>query len=235
MSLLDRTSRVVRANINASKGAYEAADDAQGILRRMRQAVALAVHARQQVQIQASKDKAAIALWQRRAQLAMDKEREDLARQALTLKREHTLSLRRLEKQVEEQSIHLRRLQLQLVHMETVVTKSRASTLQKSVGTLDASSAMSAFERMEDKILQMESSGQAADRFADADLDSQFMQFESGSDMDYELELTQIGIELSGSFPTQGALPLGEERSVEIKDEAVDAELEALKNELDNL
>ena len=87
-------------------------------------------------------------------------------------------------------------------------------------------------------MLQMEAIGQAAAELAGADLESQFAQLESGSDVDYELEAMKQSM-LGGSAPSQEALPAGEEtgkeQTVEIKDSAVDAELEALKSELDSL
>ena len=245
MGLFDRTSRVIRANMNSSKSHYEAVADAQQSLLRMRQAVALAVNAKKQIQTQVDKAKADVDLWQRRAQLALNEGREDTARQALTIKRNHHLSLIRLKKQIEEHSIHLSRLQAQLASAEVTTTEfvssvsySDRSRLQRSVSTLGTSSAMSAFDRMEEKVLQMEAIGQAAAELAGADLESQFAQLESGSDVDYELEAMKQSM-LGGSAPSQEALPAGEEtgkeQTVEIKDSAVDAELEALKSELDSL
>lgn len=98
---------------------------------------------------------------------------------------------------------------------------------------------MSAFERMEEKVLQMEASGQAAAELAGADLESQFASLEAGSDVDYELEAMKAQM-LGGASPAQEALPAADEAAVDgaqtaTKDAAVDAELEALKSELDNL
>lgn len=93
---------------------------------------------------------------------------------------------------------------------------------------------MSAFERMEEKVLEMEASGQAAAELAGADLESQFASLESGSDVDYELEAMKAQM-LSGSAPAQEALPQADEPAAAPKDAAVDAELEALKSELDSL
>ena len=121
--------------------------------------------------------------------------------------------------------------------------KARASAakaneqLQKSVGSLGTSSAMSAFERMEEKVMMMEASGQAAAELAGADLESQFAQLESGGDVDYELEAMKAQM-LGGSAPTQEALPPSDEPALtdaQTNDPAVDAELEALKTELDSL
>ena len=244
MSLFERTSRVIRANMNSSKSNYEAVADAQQSLLRMRQAVALAVNAKKQIQTQVDKAKADVDLWQRRAQLALNEGREDTARQALTIKRNHCLSLIRLEKQIEEHSIHLSRLQAQLASAEVTTTEfassvsySTRSLLQESIGTLGTSSAMSAFDRMEEKVLQMEASGQAAE-LAGADLESQFAQLESGGDVDYELEAIKQAM-LGGPALGQEALPAGKKtgkvQTAEVKDSAVDAELEALKSELDSL
>lgn len=233
MSLFERTSRVIRANINSSKSAYEAVDDAQGNLSRMRKAVALAINARQQVQVQADKAKTAVDFWEQRAQLAIDKDREELARQALILKREHSLSLMRLEKQVEEQSVHLNRLQLQLASAEVIVTEiasaSYSERSQKSADTLGTSSAMSAFERMEDKILQIE-----AAKLAEADLENQLAWLVQYDDVDYELEAMKAQM-LNSAHEYHGALPQNEAQPDEVKNEAIDAELEALKFELDSL
>ena len=121
--------------------------------------------------------------------------------------------------------------------------KARASAakaneqLQKSVGSLGTSTAMSAFERMEEKVLMMEASGEAAAELAGADLESQFAQLESGSDVDYELEAMKAQM-LGGSAPSQEALPAADEPAVTADkgaDPTVDAELEALKTELDSL
>ena len=245
MSLFERTSRVIRANMNSSKSNYEAVADAQQSLLRMRQAVALAVNAKKQIQTQVDKAKADVDLWQRRAQLALNEGREDTARQALTIKRNHCLSLIRLEKQIEEHSIHLSRLQAQLASAEVTTTEfassvsySTRSLLQESIGTLGTSSAMSAFDRMEEKVRQMQASGQTGTELAGADLESQFAQLESGGDVDYELEAIKQAM-LGGPALGQEALPAGKKtgkvQTAEVKDSAVDAELEALKSELDSL
>jgi phage shock protein A len=116
--------------------------------------------------------------------------------------------------------------------------------LQSAVGALGTSTAMGAFERMEEKVLQMEARGQAAAEIAGADLESQFAALESGGDVDDELEAMKAQL-LSGSSTNQ-ALPAGAPASASggapatstpaaPKDAAVDAELEDLKRQLDQL
>lgn len=105
--------------------------------------------------------------------------------------------------------------------------------LQSTVGPLGINSVMGAFERMEEKGLQMEARSQAAE-IAGADLESQFAMLEPSSDVDDELAamkalLTgpaqQVQLEFSGSKPSN---------SLAI-DAVVDAELEDLKRQLDSL
>ena len=261
MGLFDRVSRVVRSNLNAAVSSAEdpekildqAIIDMQEDLVQMRQAVAKAIASQKRVQQQADKAQSAATTWQQRAQLALQKGEEDLAREALVRKKTYTETASGLNGQLEQQSASVDTLKRQLIALESKISeaktkkdmlKARASAakaneqLQKSVGTLGTSSAMSAFERMEEKVLQMEASGQAAAELAGADLESQFASLESGSDVDYELEAMKAQM-LGGAAPSQEALPAADEPAAApvdtTKDAAVDAELEALKSELDNL
>ena len=52
---------------------------------------------------------------------------------------------------------------------------------------MNTSSAMSAFERMEEKVLMQEARAQAQGELAGADLESQFARLEGSSDVDDEL------------------------------------------------
>ena len=258
MGLFDRVSRVVRSNLNAAVSSAEdpekildqAIIDMQEDLVNMRQAVAQAIASQKRVERQAEQAQSAATSWQQRAQLALQKGQEDLAREALMRKKTQTETANALKSQLEQQSASVSTIKRQLIGLESKISeaktkkdmlKARASAakaneqLQKTVGTLGTSSAMGAFERMEDKVMQMEARGEAAAELAGADLESQFARLESGDDVDYELEAMKAQM-LGGSAPAQEALPAGDEPAVAPpKDEAVDAELEALKSELDSL
>ena len=71
--------------------------------------------------------------------------------------------------------------------------KARASAakaseqLQQTTSRMNTSSSMAAFERMEEKVLQMEAQSAAVAELAGADLESQFASLESGGDVDLEL------------------------------------------------
>ena len=106
--------------------------------------------------------------------------------------------------------------------------------LQSAVGNIGTDSAMAAFERMEDKVEQMEATGQAAAELAGADLESQFAALEGGSDVDNELDALRQ--QLKGG-PEAVALPAAEsaEEVKAVKVEEVDADLEDLKRSIDKL
>ena len=260
MGLFDRVSRVVRSNLNAAVSSAEdpekildqAIIDMQEDLMQMRQAVAQAIAAQKRSQQQADKAESAANSWQQRAQLALQKGNEELAREALVRKKTQAETASALKGQLVQQNSSVDTLKRQLIGLESKISeaktkkdmlKARASAakaneqLQKSVGSMSTGSAMSAFERMEEKVMLMEASGEAAAELAGANLESQFAQLESGSDVDYELEAMKAQM-LGGASPTQEALPPADEAKVtpaQTADPGVDAELEALKTELDSL
>ncbi len=115
--------------------------------------------------------------------------------------------------------------------------------LQNTVGNLGTGSAMAAFERMEEKVLQLEARSQAAAELAGADLESQFASLESG-DVDLELEAmkqqmlapstSQNQAKLPGTAPAATS-PQTKTAASPQDQQAVDAELEDLKKQLDQL
>jgi phage shock protein A len=106
--------------------------------------------------------------------------------------------------------------------------------LQGMVGRMNTNSAMAAFERMEDKVLQMEARSQAAAEIAGADLESQFAALEHGGDVDDELAAMKA--QLLGGSTQQAQIPgTATQQPQDAPKDAVDAELEALKTKLDQL
>ncbi|HEY9749259.1 MAG TPA: PspA/IM30 family protein, partial [Allocoleopsis sp.] len=105
--------------------------------------------------------------------------------------------------------------------------------LQNVIGNMSTSSAMGAFERMEDKVLQMEARSQAVAELAGANLESQFAQLESG-DVDDELALMKSQL-LSGGAPNQKTLTASPQTDTSQGSSVVDDELERLKQQLDEL
>lgn len=255
MGLFDRVSRVVRANLNAAVSSAEdpekildqALIDMQEDLVQLRQAVAGAIASQKRMQQQYNQAQSEGNNWQQRAQLALQKGDENLAREALSRKKVQLDTATALKTQLDQQTSTVDTLKRNLIALEGKISeaktkkdmlKARASAakaneqLQGTLGRMGTSSAMGAFERMEEKVLQIEARSQAAAELAGTGLEEQFRQLESGTDVDAELEALKAQV-LGGSAPNQQQLPSSQPSTP--KDAEVDAELEALKSQIDQL
>jgi phage shock protein A len=257
MGLFDRISRVVRSNVNDMVSKAEDPEkileqsilDMQEDLVQLRQAVASAIASQKRSQQQYNQAQTESNNWQQRAQLALQKGDENLAREALLRRKTYTETATTLKTQLDQQSGQVETLKRSLIGLESKISeaktkkdmlKARAAAakaneqLQNVVGNLSTSSAMGAFERMEEKVLQMEARSQAVAELAGADLESQFARLESGSDVDDELAAMKAQL-IGGTQAPVGSLPAASPSASTPKDAAVDAELEDLKKQLDSL
>jgi phage shock protein A len=253
MGLFDRLSRVVRANLNdlvskaedPEKVLEQAVIDMQEDLVQLRQAVARAIATQKRTEQQYNKNQAEANLWQQRAQLALSKGDEALAREALVRKKSFNDTAATLKVQLDQQVANVETLKRNLIALESKISeaktkkdmlKARANAakaqkqLQETIGGIDTSSAMGAFERMEDKVMQLEAESQSAAELGGMGLEQQFAALEASSGV--EDELAAMKAQLTGASPAQSALPSGGNSTNTPKDSAIDAELEALRNEL---
>ena len=102
--------------------------------------------------------------------------------------------------------------------------------LQKTLGGIDTSGAMSAFERMETKVLDMEAESQAVAELGGFGIEQQFAELEASSGVEDELamlkaQMTPAALPAS-DVPNQ--LPESETGSETV----VDAELEEIRSQL---
>ncbi|NDG23478.1 MAG: PspA/IM30 family protein [Synechococcaceae bacterium WBB_10_009] len=262
MGFFDRLSRLVRANANAAltraedpvKILDQSVADMQADLVKLRQAVATAIASQKRIQNQAEQAEAQAATWYERAELALKKGEEDLAREALGRRKTCQDTATALSTQLQGQAGQVEQLKRSLVQLESKIAeaktkkdmlKARAQAaqaqeqLQSAVGSLGTNSAMAAFEQMEEKVQALEARSQAAAELAGADLESQFAALEGAPEVDAELEALRG--KLAGA-PAAAALPAGlsgdstvEPVTVEVQQPAVDAELEQLKRSIDKL
>ena len=258
MGFFDRISRLVRANANAAIGGMEdpskildqSVEDMQADLVKLRQAVAAAIASQKRIQNQAEQAEAQANTWYERAELAMRKQEEELAREALSRRKTYQETATALNTQLESQASQVEMLKKSLVSLEAKIAqaktkkdmlKARAQAaqaqvqLQSAVGNLGTNTSMAAFERMEEKVQTLEARSQAAAEIAGADLESQFAALEGGNDV--ADELAALKQRISGA-PAPAALPadtkrLGELEPVKVVE--VDPELEALKRSIDKL
>jgi phage shock protein A len=212
----------------------------------LRQAVARAIATQKRTEQQYNKNQSESNLWQQRAQLALSKGDENLAREALVRKKSFADTAATLKQQLDQQSGNVENLKRNLIALESKISeaktkkdmlKARANAakaqrqLQETISGLDTKSAMGAFERMEDKVTQLEAESQSVAELGGMGLERQFAQLEAGSGV--EDELAAMKAQLAGTPPSQSALPSADEKSPTPKDSAIDAELEELRSQLD--
>ncbi|MBD2243017.1 PspA/IM30 family protein [Nostoc sp. FACHB-892] len=258
MGLFDRIKRVVSSNLNdlvnkaedPEKMLEQAILEMQEDLVQLRQGVAQAIAAQKRSEKQYNDAQNEINKWQRNAQLALQKGDENLARQALERKKTYTDTSAALKASLDTQSTQVETLKRNLIQLESKISeaktkkemlKARITTakaqeqLQGMVRGMNTSSAMSAFERMEEKVLMQESRAQALGELAGADLETQFAQLEGGSDVDDELAALKAQMLPPATPVTQAQLPPQQETTAPKSNEVVDAELDSLRKQLDQL
>ena len=255
MGFFDRLSRLLRANLNDLVSKAEdpvkildqSVADMQADLVKLRQAVAMAIASQKRLRNQADQAEGQVRTWYERAELALKKGEEDLAKEALTRRKGFQESCTALTNQLKGQEGQVETLKRSLVALEGKIAEARTKKdmlkaraqaakaqqqLQSAVGNLGTNSAMAAFDRMEDKVQALEASSQAAAELAGADLDSQFAALEGGDDVDDELAALRKQVQ---GGTEAAALPAADSEVKPVKVEEVDADLEELRRSIDKL
>ncbi|MDJ0800623.1 MAG: PspA/IM30 family protein [Calothrix sp. MO_167.B12] len=209
MGLMDRILRVIRANFNSLVSGAEDPEklleqtvmEMQENLLQLRQAVAAAIASQKRTERQANQAQSTAEEWYSRAQLALQQRNEPLAREALTKRKAYQDTATALSQQVEEQNNvvtklkkDMRTLELKITDVKTkkdiYIARARSAEtsarLQEMLNGVNTGS-VNAFERMEDKVLQLEAQTEAMSLSGTDDLDKKFASLESSSDIDAEL------------------------------------------------
>ena len=230
MGLFDRLWRVIRANINSLVGAAEdpekileqAVMDMQEDLVQLRQAVAGAIAAQKRTERQCSQAESTAAEWYQRAQLALQKGEENLAREALTRKKSYQETATAMKASLGQQNAVVTQLKENMRALESKISEAKSKKdmyiararsakaserLQEMMGNLNTGSALSAFERMEEKVMQLESRSEAIAELGTNDLEKKFLSLEGAEDVDSELAAMKAQMLPGNNTPK---LPLGE-------------------------
>ncbi|MDT9188797.1 MAG: PspA/IM30 family protein [Limnospira sp. PMC 894.15] len=253
MGLFDRIGRVVRANLNdlvnkaedPEKILEQAVIEMQEDLIQLRQAVAQTIAQQKRSQQQYNQAQSQANQWQSRAQLALQKGDENLAREALQRKKGYVETANTLEISLRQQTEQVETLKRNLVSLESKISeaktkknmlKARAQAakaneqLNNLLGGINTSSATSAFERMEEKVMIQEAKSQAAAELMGSGLEEQFRALEAGSDVDDELAAMKA--QLAGAPANQPQLSPSEPTDSSASNPEIDSELEELRREL---
>lgn len=239
-------NRLLQQGIDPEKLLDSAIEQMEADLRNARQAIVNINASQKQLQQQYEQAQAEVNKWKQRAQLALQKGDKYLAREALIRKKMHTRILESLEVQLNQEPASVKNLKQDLFFLEAKISEAKTMRTRLKAQVADArmngqlqgavsnSVTMSAFERMEEKLLQMEARSQAAAELAGTDLASLFAQLESGGNVDEELAAMKE--QLLGSVQqSQSQFPNSKSLNPLINCATVNEELEDLKQMLDQL
>ncbi len=246
MGLFQRIGRVIRANINSlvsqaedpEKILEQALQDMQDDLIEMRQGVAQAIATQKRTERQYSQAESTAQEWYKRAELALQKGEEALAKEALSRRKSYAETAQTLKQQIDQQKGAVEQMRQNMMLLERKISDAKtkkdmyiararsakaSQQLNEMLGQVGNSGAMAAFERMEEKVNSLEAQSQAAAELGSSDLESQFAALEGGNVDD---DLAAMKAQLSGG--SAGSLPQG------AGSPEIDQELEDLRSKLDN-
>lgn len=209
MGLIDRIRRVVRANLNSFMSSAEDPEkilegvvmEMQDNLLQLRQMVAQAIATQKRIQRQQAQAQSTAEEWYRRAQLALQQGNEPLARSSLTQRQAYQKTTTELSTQVEQQNTlvdklkkDMRTLELKIAEAKNkkdmYIARARSAEasyrLQEMLG--EAKSSRQAFERMEEKVMQLEAQAEAIALTSTDDLVDKFASLQSSNDVDAQLQ-----------------------------------------------
>ena len=220
----------------------QAVEDLQKDLVKIRQSYAEVMATQKRMQRQKDQADALAEEWYNRAQLALEKGDEELAREALTRKQQQADASATLASQIELQGESLKKLYDGMSALENkineakatkdnYIARARTAKSQEKVNDMlssvsSGSSSMDAFERMKEKVEMLETraevAGQLAPGASTPDMESRFKALEAGSAVDDELSRMKRQLTAGNEEIEAKALP-------EASSAAVDEEFKKLK------
>jgi phage shock protein A len=247
MGLFDRIMRVIRANLNSlvsqvedpEKILEQAVLDMQEELIQLRQAVAQAIATQKRTERQCSQAQSTADEWYRRAQLALQKGDENLAREALTRRKSYQETAEAMQTQIQQQSTIVVQLKQNMMKLESKISEAKTKKdlyiararsakatqqINEMLGRVGTGSALQAFERMEEKVLQLEAQSEAVAELGMDDLEKRIASL--GDADEVEAELAAMKNQMIGGTAPTAQLP------AHASNTETDPELERLRSQI---
>lgn len=256
MNLFDRFARVAKSNLNELANKLEdpekimgqAIEEMQNDLVKIRQSYAEVTATQRRILKQKEQCDAMAQDWYKRAQLALEKGNDELAKEALTRRQQQTDEANSLQSQLDSQADSLDKLFEGMKMLEKKISENkakkdqmvaRARTAQSTQKVNDMMSGVTgkastdAFTRMEEKVEALEAaaevsaemgslSGNALPGSSSASIEDKFKALEAANEIDDELA------KMKGLLAAESSSSTG---SGDSKKTGVDDELEKLKRD----
>ncbi len=210
MGLLDRMSTLVRSNLN---DLLDRAEDPEKMLRQLlvdmnnqriqaKTQVAAAIAEERRVQQRAEEAQKQADEWQRRAELAIEKGDDELAKQALTRRNTYAQTAAGLQEQLQAYSAQVQALRDGMRQLddkigeaeakkELLIARSRSAkaqeTMHRTLSGIRGSGTMGEFDRLEQRVQEQEARASAYTDLSTDRLEDKFAALEQESDIDRQL------------------------------------------------
>jgi len=211
MGVLDRVSTLIRANIN---DLISKAEDPEKVIRQLildmnnqliqvKTQVAAAIADERLLQKRYEDNQKKADEWQRKAELAVANGQDELAKEALLRKRSFQETADGFKEQWTQQSAQVEELKEALTQLEAKINEAQTkkdlliarsrrakaeTTIRQTLANADSTSALSEFERKEEKVDEQEARAKAYAELDEDTLDQRFKQMEQEDDITKELE-----------------------------------------------
>lgn len=278
MGLFSRLGTLIRSNINElinkaedpEKMLNQVLVDMKSQLVEAKKQVAVAIADEKRLKKQYEQEAAKAAEWERKAMLAVRAGDDGLARAALARKTEHDEVAETLKQQWEAQKQSVEQLKGALRGLDNKIEEAKRKrnilvsrqkraeaqrTINETLTNINSTSAFDTFERMSDRVMQLEAEAEAVSEIGgalpEASLESQFKALEASTSVDDDLSALKEKMALqaaekerkaiggaAGAPPPDagaadpGAAPTDEEVEGGVQEAEIDAQLEALKKKL---
>lgn len=230
MGILDRMSRLIRANVNdmidraedPEKMIDQILRDMESNIRTARSQVAAMIAQEKELEADLNETKQLSAEWGAKAKRAVDAGKDELAREALRRKRDNEENARVYEEQHAVQLHTVDKLKSQLQQLESkyqatlsqrdsLIARQRRAQASKQVAEFTSVSlapmdASAELDRMERKIRSTEAEALAMGEMQDTSFDAQFKELDYDVEIEKELEALK-----GGSGSTAGQLESGQD------------------------
>lgn len=244
MNIFERFFRVLRANANKvvtgledpEKLINQTVGEMESDLVKVRQAYAEVFASAKRLEKQKEQAESMSREWYKRAQLALEKGDENLAREALTRRKQFEETVQAVSAQLSPMEVNVKKLYSSMQSLESKIGEARsqkdqyiarartAQTTKKvneMLGNVGDSTSMAAFEKMKQKVEELEISSEVSGELnmsADKSLEDKFRALESGTDVDAELKKMKNQL----STGPKWSLP---------SDPSIDSEIEKMRKE----
>jgi phage shock protein A len=233
MGILDRVSTLLRANINdlidraedPEKVVKQLIVDMNNQLLQVKTQVAAAIADEKMLYQRYQDNEAKAADWQRRAELAVEKGQDDLAREALSRRNAFAQTAEGFKTQYAQQDAQVEQLKQALQQLEgkiqdaqtkqdLLIARSRRAKAETKIRTtlsgLDQSSALASFQRIEEKVNQQEARAAALGELDTDTMEHRFQLLQEESEVDRQLAELKASKGLSAPASEEKALGPGE-------------------------